>query len=117
MEWHIIYYEDGTRRPVREYLDSLQPKVEAKILRNMQLLSDFGLDLGFPFVSNIEKNLWELRTVAFGGTYRMLFSLLTGRTIMILHGFQKKTSKLPDSERNIALRRLAKYLEQNRRED
>jgi phage-related protein len=117
MEWHIIYYEDDARRPIREYLDGLQPKIKAKILRNMQLMSDFGLDLGFPFISNIERNLWELRTVAFGSTYRMLFSLLTGRTILILHGFQKKTDKLPDSERDMALRRLANYIEQNRKEN
>ncbi len=117
MEWHVIFYEDGAKQPVKEYLDGLQPKVKAKILRNMLLLSEFGLDLGFPFISNIERNLWELRIAAFGDTYRMLFSLLTGRTFLILYGFQKKTDKLPDSERDAALRRLAKYLEQNRRED
>jgi phage-related protein len=98
-------------------LDGLQPKVKAKILRNMLLLSEFGLELGFPFVSNIERNLWELRTVAFGGTYRMLFSLLTGRTFLILHGFQKKTDKLPDSERDIALKHLERYFKQNRKEN
>jgi phage-related protein len=116
MNWHIIFYEDGPKQPVKEYLDGLQPKAAAKILRNLLLLSEFGLELGFPYVSNIERNLWELRIVAFGDTYRMLFSLLPGRTFLILHGFQKKTDKLPDSERDIALKRLARYLEQNRKE-
>ncbi|TEB04748.1 hypothetical protein Psch_03510 [Pelotomaculum schinkii] len=109
MIWQILYYQEGNSQPVREYIDSLYPKTKAKILRNLLLLSEFGPDLGWPFVSNISRNIWELRTVHQGNQYRILFAVTEGKIILLLHGFQKKTKKLPEKELNLAVSRFTHY--------
>ena len=39
-----------------------------------------------------------------------LYAFLSGRRILILHGFQKKTQKTPRAELDMAHRRLAEVL-------
>jgi phage-related protein len=110
MEWEILYYHEGNRSPVRDFIDTLPPKTKAKVLRNLLLLSEFGLELGWPLVSNVDRNIWELRTVYQGNQYRLLFSLVPEKTFLVLHGFQKKSAKLPERELEIARKRLKRYL-------
>ncbi|HUW64155.1 MAG TPA: type II toxin-antitoxin system RelE/ParE family toxin [Spirochaetia bacterium] len=98
------------RRPVEEFLDSLQDDAEAKVFRNIQLLKEFGIDLGWPFVSNLGENLWELRTKFKGNEYRVLFLPVPGKAFLLLHAFRKDTRRLPEHDRNLAVKRLAEYL-------
>lgn len=115
MEWAIIYFKEEQHQPVKDYLEGLPPKTKAKILRNLLLLSEFGPNLGFPYVSNVGGNMWELRTLYQGNQYRALFSMLSQRTILILHVFQKKTNKLPKRELEIAIKRLKRYQQTQRK--
>jgi phage-related protein len=102
---------------VREYLDGLPPEAKAKILRNLLLLSEFGSGLGRPFVESVGRNLWALRTVHGGNQYRVLFSVLPGRTLLMLHAFQKKTEKLPRRELETALGRLKRHQQKSAKEE
>jgi len=111
MNWNIFYFKEGTRQPVREFVDSTSPKVKAKILRNLQLLAEFGVELGFPLVSNIDRNIWELRTIYQGNQYRILFSVISGQIILLTHGFQKKTQRISKQDIDLARKRLRQYLE------
>ncbi len=43
--------------------------------------------------------------------YRILYFFYTGRRIVLLHGFGKKTEKLPRQELALACSRLAHFLE------
>ncbi len=46
MEWTVEFYrnEDGTC-PVEEFMDSLPPKMQAKAMRQIDLLEQFGINL------------------------------------------------------------------------
>jgi phage-related protein len=110
MDWKIIYYTERERQPVKEFIDAQLPKAKAKILRNLLLLSEFGPDIGYPLISNIERNLWELRTVYQGNQYRILFAVISGKIILLIHGFQKKTQKIPKKDLDLAKRRLKQFL-------
>ncbi|MBC7076498.1 MAG: type II toxin-antitoxin system RelE/ParE family toxin [Syntrophomonadaceae bacterium] len=96
--------------PVKEFIDRQPTKAKVKILRNLQLLSEFGPGIGYPFVSNIGDNLWELRTVFQNNQYRILFSVVSGHIILLVHGLHKKTQKLPNKDLNIAYKRLKNYI-------
>ncbi len=111
MEWDIYYYSEGTRQPLKEFVDSPFPKAKSKILKNLLLLSEFGPDIGYPLISNVERNLWELRTVYQGNQYRILFAVISGKIILLTHGFQKKTQKIPKRDLDLAKRRLKYFLE------
>lgn len=61
--YEIILYdtEDG-RCPVREFLDSLEPKLLAKTLRTIDLLEINGPLLRDPYSKPLENGIFELRT-------------------------------------------------------
>lgn len=110
MNWNIIYYKKNNKIPVKDFIDSQPTKVKAKILRNLQLLSEFGPNIGWPLISNIGDNLWELRTTFQGNQYRILFSLVSGKIVLLVHGFTKKTQKIPRSDLDLAYKRLREYI-------
>jgi len=116
MNWQIFYYREGNHHPIQEYLDSLSPKTKAKILRNLLLLAEFGPNLGWPFVSNVSRNIWELRTVYQGNQHRILFAVKEGKIILLLHCFQKKTQKIPDKDIKLAVSRFTKYQKRSEKE-
>jgi hypothetical protein len=47
--FNVEYYEvrEGIC-PVREFIDSLDVKAKAKMVRTIDLLEEFGIDLGMP---------------------------------------------------------------------
>ncbi len=107
----IIYYDENNKIPVFEFILERAPKEQAKILREIDLLEEFGLSMGLPHVRKIiNSELWELR-IRFGtNIFRILFKELDNG-YLLLHIFQKKTNKTPKKEIGVALKRLGKYLE------
>lgn len=110
MNWNIEYYKQNYKEPVKECINSQPTKVHVKILRNLQLLAEFGPNIGCPLISNIGNNLWELRTVFQGSQYRILFSLVSGKIVLLVHGFTKKAQKIPLSDLDLAYKRLNHYM-------
>jgi len=49
--------------------------------------------------------MFEVRTTVDGNIYRVLFCV-EGATMVLLHGFQKKTQKTPRADLNLARRRM-----------
>ena len=70
----------------------------------------FGWPLGMPLVEKLEPYLWEVRTKVPDGIARVLFTV-DGRMMILLHGFIKKTRKIPQREINTARSRLKQYQE------
>ncbi len=111
VEWQIHFYEDRRgRSPVLEFFTRLPTSDKAKITNALRLLEEFGTQLGMPHARTIEGKLWELRP----GGNRLFYFLFTSRTFVILHGFKKQTMKTPDREIEIARRRMAELLEDER---
>lgn len=63
-----------------------------------------------PLARHLEGDLWELREESHTNIYRIIYFFFTGRRIIFLHGFQKKTRKTPSRELEIARRRHAAFL-------
>jgi phage-related protein len=64
-----------------------------------------------PLVRKLDGKLWELREESRTNIYRVIYCFFTGRRIVLLHGFQKKTQRTPRGEIEGAERRLARFLE------
>jgi len=106
MDWVIEFYKDEKgSEPVVNFIENLQPREQAKIIWMIDLLEKTGVNLSDPYTKHIEGALWELRP----GHLRVLY-FLEKRTFVLLHAFRKKAKKLPVSEKEIALRRMADYL-------
>jgi phage-related protein len=62
-------------------------------------------DIGMPLIRALGDNLWEVRCNLKGGRIaRVLFSV-GGEEMILLHGFLKKTQKIPKREIDLAQKR------------
>jgi phage-related protein len=113
--WNIEYYEQASgKRPVEEFIDSLDAKSQARIARTLDLLEEFGINLGMPYAKHLEKQLWELRVRHGRNRYRIIYFLYTEQTFVLLHGFNKKTGAVPRADMEIASNRQDDYLSRRR---
>lgn len=72
-----------------------------------------GFPMGLPLVRKMQENLWEIRINIFAGICRIFFTV-SGKYLILLHGFVKKTNKTPAKELRIALTRLREFQEVNK---
>jgi phage-related protein len=111
-EWSIVFYiEDNGDSPVEEFLESLDPKTQRRFAWSIEQLRVRNVSAREPLVRHLEGKLWELREGSQTNIYRVIYCFFTGRQIVFLHGFQKKTQKTPRGELEVALRRLDNFLE------
>lgn len=117
-DWTIEFYkrEDGSSPP-REFLDGLDDKTQARFALAIEQLRVRNIQAREPLVKHLEDKLWELRRDGDKNTYRLLYFFFTGRKIVFVHGFQKKTQKAPRPEIEIALKRMKDYIERKQEED
>ena len=109
--WNIEYYQsEAGRSPVAEFIDSLEAAAKARVARTLDLLEEFGIELGMPYAKHLEKQLWELRVRQARNRYRIIYFLASGQTFVLLHGLTKKTGPVPRSDLETAERRRDDYL-------
>ena len=87
-----------------------QPKeVRAKLLARVQMLREHGTSLDFPYTSQIQGRLRELRLRLGKARYRVLYFFDERRTCVLLHGFTKNTEAVPPAETCVALQRMDEH--------
>jgi phage-related protein len=115
VEWIVDYYRDANgNEPVKEFLNSLSLPAKAKMMRQIELLTERGVLLKEPYTRHIKGKLRELRIKDSHGAVRVLYFTYTGRRFILLHGFIKKTEKTPDREIKIAEKRMGDYINTQR---
>ncbi len=102
MTWTIRYFSVAVQRAVL----SLPKDILADYLRLADLLIEFGADLRFPHSRAMGGGLFELRPKGREGIARVFYCTHVGRSIVVLHGFVKKTQITPRKEMVIALKRM-----------
>ncbi len=113
--WEIEYYAATNGQiPVKEFVEALNVKERAKVARTIDLLEEFGINLGMPYAEHVEGELWELRARLSHNRYRIIYFLNTGDVFVMLHGFVKKTQRISKNEIEIAKTRLRDYMSQRR---
>ena len=87
-------------------LDGLPRDVRASFERIVGLVQAVGLErVREPYIKHIEDRLWEMRLRGRDGIARSLYVTASGRRVVILRTFVKKTQKTPRREIELALRR------------
>ncbi len=110
-EWRIVFYRDAQgNRPVREFLQQLDLKTQGRFDWSIEQLRILNVRAHEPLVKHLEGKIWELRRTSDGNIYRVLYFFFTGRRIVLVHGFQKKTDKTPRREIEIAERRMEDFI-------
>ena len=109
--YKIHFYKDKNgNEPVLEYLKELAKKEDkdsrikrSKINDYIQALSEYGTQIGEPYIKYLGGGLWELRPLR----DRIFFVAWSGDSFILLHSFMKKTQKTPVREIKKAERELA----------
>ena len=106
--YKVKYYAENNKSPVVEFIENQSPKEQAKILREIDLLEEFGLFLGMPHIRKLKgyDDLWELRIKFSSNIFRIFFFNYKKGVFVLLHAFKKKNNKTPKREINKALRRI-----------
>lgn len=114
MEWQVEYYKkENGKIPVLEYLLTLNAKMRAKAFSEIELLEKHGTNLREPYAKPIKgekyKDLFELRIKFSSNISRIFYFTFKGSTVVLLHGYTKKTEKAPTSELDKAMRYKEDY--------
>ena len=99
-----FYATELGAEPVREWL-KLLPAVDRKVIGEDMKTVQFGWPLGMPLVRSMGGGLWEVRIRLENRIARVLF-VLDGSTMVLLHGFIKKTQATSQSDLDLAKDRL-----------
>lgn len=102
---NVIFFKTQTgSEPVKEWLKTLSTADKKAIggdIRTVQI----GWPLGMPLVRKMEADLWEIRITMPDGIARIFFTV-NGNTMLLLHGFIKKSQATPKRELALAKERL-----------
>lgn len=99
-----FYRSDSGREPVREWLKGLDLE-DRKIIGEDIKDVEFSWPIGMPLVRSLGGELWEVRSsLRRGRIARVIFCVAHG-SMVLLHGFIKKTQKTPQHDIDLALKR------------
>ena len=105
----VFYRSESGNEPVREWLRRL-PKLDRKCIGEDIKTVQFGWPLGMPLIRKVERELLEVRSTLKNRIARVIFTMSNDQ-IVLLHGFIKKTQKIPKRDLNLARQRM-KQLEE-----
>lgn len=113
---HIEFYdtEEG-KCPVADFIEALEPKMQAKVLRTIDLLERNGTELREPYSAPIGNGIFELRIKQGSDITRVLYFFFVGHNAILTNGFVKKTQKTPIREIQLAHKYKADYERRNSR--
>lgn len=106
MAWLVDFYEEDGSAPVESFLAGLPRGPRAKALAIVKLLEEMGPSLPFPYSSQVEGRVTELRTQFGKDKIRLLYFGDARRRFILLHGLIKRTDKLGREDIEIAVGRM-----------
>lgn len=107
MVWRIEFLNPVALSEV----EALPVDMRAHLQRIAELIAAHGLErVGVPYVKHLEGKLWELRLKGRDGIARSLYVTASGRRIVILRTFVKKTQATPRREIELALARAKELI-------
>ena len=96
---------------VDKEIKALPPDMQARLLRFAEIIEQAGFEaLPRDSVKHLEGKLWELRLAGKDGISRAIYVTATGRRVVVVRVFIKKTQQTPPRELEIA-RQRAKEVE------
>lgn len=102
MAWQVGFVNEAAFGEVA----TLPRDVRASFERIAGLIRELGLEhVREPYVKHVEGKLWEIRLKGKDGIARSLYVTATGRRVVVLRTFVKKTQKIPQREIRLALER------------
>lgn len=100
----VFYATSAGNEPVRDWLLGLTSDDRRAVGFDIKTVQ-YGWPLGMPLIRKLEPGLWEVRSRIADGIARVLFTV-DGSTMVLLHGFVKKSQRTPAVDLKTAKQRL-----------
>jgi len=105
---HVLFYQEGERVPVLDWLDQLPAKAQDKCVVRIERLRELGHELRRPEADLLRDGIHELRVGLQGKHYRMLYFFHGNRAAVLAHALVKER-EVPPREIDIAIERKRKF--------
>lgn len=112
----IEYYRTSNGScPVEEFLDSLNPKEVGKVYRVLKLIKDLDR-VPAEFFKKLKgtEDIWECRIQYCPNAYRIFSFFFRGNTVVLTHGYSKKSRKADVRQIQAAEAYRREYLARNK---
>ena len=103
----VFFETESGNQPVRDFILGLTREDRKEIGSDIFTVQK-GFPLGLPLVEKLDIDLWEIRSHISGGICRIFFTIHQ-ETMVLLHGFVKKSQKIPLKEMKTAKARLTEF--------
>jgi phage-related protein len=102
-----FFESEAGRVPVRDWLLGLSPE-DRKVIGDDIRTAEFGWPIGMPLCRSLKghKGLWEIRSSLSDGRIARVFFCAHEGSMVLLHGFIKKSQKTPVKELETADKRM-----------
>lgn len=108
MNWSVEFLNETVRA---EFL-ALPKDMLASLLKIVEMVENYGLQrVGMPYVRHLQGKLWEMRGKSKDGIARSIYVAVSGRRVIVVRSFVKKTQQTPDREIKLALQRAKEIME------
>ncbi len=86
----IFFYEENCKSPIIDFIESLNSNEKSDVVRYFDLLEEYGLELGVPYIQKIgnKHDLWQLKVPFFKGDALFIFLNKFDNAFIMLHGFK-----------------------------
>ena len=105
MNWIILLIGVAARE-----LKSMPPDIQASFQHIALMLQEFGPQrVGMPNVRHLDGKLWEMRLRGRDGIARAIYFAASGRSLVVVRVFAKKTGATPRPELALARQRMESF--------
>lgn len=102
MGWTVEFFNSE----VEASLEQMPQDIVARFLRIVAMIESDGIErMREPYVKHLQGPVWEMRMKGKDGIARAAYVTATGRRVVVVHVFGKKTQKTPRRDIEIALKR------------
>lgn len=110
---YVYFFKNSFgKEPVRDLLMELN-KEERRLVGEDIKTIEYGWPIGMPVCKSLGDKLFEVRTNVKDKIIRVLFCIIDDQ-MLLLHGFIKKTQKIPKNELEIAKRRFKEVVNETK---
>jgi phage-related protein len=107
MEWSV----EALNQIVAYEIMALPRDMRSKLEHISMMITSLGLErMREPYVKHLQGSLWEMRLIGRDGIARAIYVTATGKRVVIVRVFRKKTQKTPREEIELALKRAAEVI-------
>jgi phage-related protein len=105
-----FYAKANECSPIIEDIQKLSAKDKAKVLGCLQNVEEIGFNSHRVIFRQVRGELWEIKINLESGGFRLFYVTLNADTLIVLHSYKKKSQKIPNTELEMAEKRMMEVL-------